>query len=92
MLFWRIADDTELLGYWSSHSFRGGCPLEDSLDKILLTVAEAAVVLGVSRALLYDKVKSGEVRSIKLGGARRIPREELDDYVARLAGAQSASA
>ena len=81
-----------MLGFFHSHSTGSGCPWEDSLDKILLTVAEAAIVLGVSRALLYDKVKSGEVRSIKLGGSRRIPRQELDDYIARLASSQSATA
>ena len=46
------------------------------------TVAAFGAKLGVSRQFLYGLIKSGELRSLKIGGARRIPASEL----ARLLG------
>ncbi len=37
------------------------------MDRLTFTVTEAAALLGVSRGLLYAKVRSGEIRAIKLG-------------------------
>jgi excisionase family DNA binding protein len=37
------------------------------MDRLTFTVTEAAELLGVSRGLLYAKVRSGDVRAIKLG-------------------------
>ncbi len=53
------------------------------MEKKLLTVAEAAFVTGCSRSLLYLKLMSGEIPSIKIGRARRIPIAALDEWVAR---------
>jgi excisionase family DNA binding protein len=47
----------------------------------LLKVTEAADVLGIGRTLLYDLIAKGEVQSLKIGGARRIARYDLDSYV-----------
>lgn len=59
------------------------------MDKKLLTVAEAALVMGVSRALLYQKVMSGEIPSIKIGRARRIPATAIDEFILRELADQS---
>ena len=53
------------------------------MDKKLLTVAESAIYLGVSRSLLYSYVLRGQIPSIKIGRARRIPVAALDEWVAR---------
>jgi excisionase family DNA binding protein len=53
------------------------------MDKKLVTVAEAALIMQVSRALLYQKVMSGEIPSIKIGRARRIPMAAIDEFIAR---------
>jgi excisionase family DNA binding protein len=53
------------------------------MDKKLVTVAEAALLMGISRALLYQKVMSGEIRSIKIGRARRIPVSVIDEWIAK---------
>ena len=50
-------------------------------DKVLLTMAEAARRLNVSRTYLYELVNNGEVESLKLGKLRRIPPAALDKYV-----------
>lgn len=60
------------------------------MDKKLVSVADAAVLMSVSRAFLYPKIMSGEIRSIKIGKkARRIPIEAIDEYVARELARQS---
>ena len=53
------------------------------MQKRLLTVSEAAHVMGVSRSLLYQRVLSGEIASFKIGRARRIPVEAIDEFIAR---------
>lgn len=43
----------------------------------LLRVEEAAAFLGVSRGLVYEMVKRGDLPSIKLGRLTRVRREGL---------------
>ncbi len=50
-------------------------------DRLLLTVPEAALRLGVGRSFLYGLLMSGEVESIKLGRSRRVPVTALDKFV-----------
>lgn len=54
------------------------------MEPILLTVGDAAAVLGVSRATLYDLLYRREVESVHIGRARRIPADALVAYVNRL--------
>ena len=53
-------------------------------DRILLTVDDAAVRLSMGRTLVYQKVLSGEIASVKIGRSRRIPVMALTAYVERL--------
>ena len=53
------------------------------MDKKLVTVAEASVLMGISRSLLYSLVMRGEVPSIKIGRARRIPVSVIDEWIAK---------
>ncbi len=62
------------------------------MDKIATTptqrflkVADLAVELRCSLAKAYRLIENGEVRSVKVGGLLRIPREELN----RLAGVET---
>ena len=52
-------------------------------EKVLLTVPEAALRLGCGRSFLYGLVMKGEIDSIKLGRARRIPVVALAQFVAK---------
>jgi excisionase family DNA binding protein len=56
------------------------------VNKLLLTPAEVAEVLGVGRSTVYELLAAGLVESVRIGRARRIPRAALDAYVARLRG------
>lgn len=53
------------------------------VGRLLLTIPEAAAVLGIGRTLVYDLVLRGELPSIKLGRARRIPIASLEKFIAR---------
>ncbi len=52
--------------------------------RIVLTVEEAAELLGIGRTLMYALVTAGEVESVRIGRLRRIPTDALDSYVLRL--------
>jgi excisionase family DNA binding protein len=52
-------------------------------NKKLLNVNEAATALGLGRSLVYTLVASGELVSIKIGRARRIPLSALDEFIAK---------
>ncbi len=52
------------------------------LDRMAYSPAEAAEVLGLCRASIYNLMARGELRSASLGRARRIPRVELERLLA----------
>ena len=52
--------------------------------RLLLTVAEAAHVLGCGRTLIYELLNAGELEAIKIHRLRRIPADSLRAYVDRL--------
>ncbi|WP_117198030.1 helix-turn-helix domain-containing protein [Nocardiopsis sp. TNDT3] len=54
---------------------------------LLLTPAEAQAVLRIGKTSLFTMLKSGEIRSIKLGRSRRIVAASLYELVARMADA-----
>ncbi|KLL10832.1 MULTISPECIES: helix-turn-helix domain-containing protein [Protofrankia] len=56
------------------------------MHKLLLTPAEAAAELRVSRAKLYQLMKAGLIDSVLIDRSRRIPRAALVTYVDRLRG------
>lgn len=51
------------------------------MDKILLTVTEAANRLALGRTMVYALVLRGEIASLKVGRARRIPVAALERFV-----------
>jgi len=53
---------------------------------VLLRPEEAADALRVGRTTVFELIKSGDLRSIKIGHLRRIPVAALADYVAKLDG------
>jgi excisionase family DNA binding protein len=51
--------------------------------KLLLTPQEAAQALGIGRTVLYQLLMRKDIRSFKLGAARRIPLSALQEFIAR---------
>ncbi|WP_239340636.1 helix-turn-helix domain-containing protein [Frankia sp. CiP3] len=56
------------------------------MHALLLTATEAADLLGVSRTTVYELLNAGQLESVRIGRARRIPRAALVAYVDRLRG------
>ena len=54
---------------------------DSKVERLLLTPAEAAAVLSVSRTTVYELLNRGVLRSIKLGACRRIPVEALGELI-----------
>ena len=63
-------------------------PQQDQRLRFLLTPDEAATALGMGRTYIYALLRSRQLRSVKLGTARRIPVQALESYIARLSVAQ----
>lgn len=53
-------------------------------EEVLLTVEQCAKRLNLGRSHTYKYVLSGELASLKIGRARRIPAVALEEFVARL--------
>jgi excisionase family DNA binding protein len=60
---------------------------ETRVERVLLRPEEAAKALGVSRTTVFELMRSGALRSVKIGAARRVSATALADYVASLEAA-----
>jgi excisionase family DNA binding protein len=50
-------------------------------NKITLRLDEAQAVSGLSRSTLYELIKSGRLRAVKVAGRRLIPRDALEQLL-----------
>jgi excisionase family DNA binding protein len=55
-----------------------------AVGQLLFRPEEAAQVLGVGRSMLYELLRSGALRSVKIGSCRRVSATALAEYVDRL--------
>lgn len=54
------------------------------MDKLLLTPVEAASALGIGRSKLYELLQTGQLPSVRIGACRRVPAEELHNFLLAL--------
>ena len=59
------------------------CMIADISDRLVVTVPEAARMLGISRAKLYPLISRGEIPSLKIGKCRRVPVREIESFIER---------
>ena len=59
-------------------------PLMAPKEPMLLTLKETAVALRLGRSKLYELMAAGKLRSVKIGGSRRISATALAEFVAAL--------
>lgn len=62
--------------------------MEEKAEKIVLTVDEAALILGISRPTAYQGVERGEIPHIRVGKRILVPRVALEKMLAS-AGSKS---
>ena len=62
--------------------------LDEALnERLLLKVERAALALDLSRSQVAEMIATGELPSIKIGRARRIPVAALRECIAKQSGA-----
>ena len=61
------------------------------MEKLLLTVPEAAQALGVGRSQMYAMLARGQVPCVRLGRSVRVPAEDLTMWVRRSVRAESSA-
>lgn len=63
--------------------------IEESVKDISViqyfSVVDVMAVLNCGRSKVYELIDSGEIKSVKMGGLRRIPQPALVEYQQRLA-------
>jgi excisionase family DNA binding protein len=47
-------------------------------ERIALRIRDASIVSGLSRSTLYELLKDGKLRAVKIGGRRLILRDSLE--------------
>jgi len=56
----------------------------EDMEKLLLRPSEAAAHLSIGRSKVYELMRLGQLRSVKIGGSRRIPQAALADFIATI--------
>ncbi|MBW1601779.1 helix-turn-helix domain-containing protein [Streptomyces sp. JJ66] len=51
---------------------------------MLYRITEAAVLLRLSRSVIYEQIRTRRLRTVKQGAARRIPATAINDYITLL--------
>ena len=59
------------------------------LAPVLVSVEDAATALGVRRTTAWELVRSGALRSTRIGARRLVPVAAIHEYAERLAGAEA---
>ena len=55
--------------------------VEQDPNLTLLRATEVARVLNISRAMAYQLMQRGEIRTVRIGAARRVRQTDLRDFI-----------
>ena len=58
------------------------------MESFLYTVQEAAETLKMSRSKVYGLIKQGALASVKIGGSRRLRKQDIAQFVESLGTTQ----
>lgn len=59
-----------------------GDATEPGPQRLLLTVPQAAQLLGIGVTLVYEEIGRGKLPHIRIGRALRVPRQALESWIA----------
>ncbi len=54
------------------------------MTRLLHPTTEGAALIGVGRSTLYELIRTGEIKTVKIGRRTLVPHEELERYVRAL--------
>ena len=57
--------------------------IRQATTPLLLTAEEAAELLHIGRSKVYDLIRNGDLRSIKIGRLRRVPLDAVHEFAAQ---------
>ena len=60
-----------------------------SVEKMLLKIPEVAAATGYSRAFIYERISTGELKVVRNGRTIRVATEDLRAWVENLKGDES---
>lgn len=60
----------------------------EAQNALSFSVNDACRVLGIGRTVLYDEIKRGRLRTVKLGRRTLIRRQDAEEWLNRLASEQ----
>ena len=55
--------------------------IDNTQERLLLTLDEAAFLLRVKRCTVYALITQGEIDAVKVGRLIRVPRKSIDCYI-----------
>ena len=56
-------------------------PIEPRENQALLKASQIANILNISKAFAYKLMQTGQIRSVRIAGARRVRHADLDAYI-----------
>jgi excisionase family DNA binding protein len=56
--------------------------VSEGVDRLLLTIKDAATALSVGRTTIYALIASGELAVVHIGRSSRVPAEAVREFVA----------
>ncbi|WP_406378252.1 helix-turn-helix domain-containing protein [Streptomyces sp. NBC_00197] len=55
--------------------------LAPHIERVLYRPEEAAATLGIGRSLIYEEIRLGRLRTVRIGRRRLVPPEYVAQYV-----------
>ncbi|MFD6922153.1 helix-turn-helix domain-containing protein [Streptomyces sp. NPDC059944] len=55
--------------------------LAPQIERVLYRPEEAAATLGIGRSLIYEEIRLGRLRTVRIGRRRLVPPEYIAQYV-----------
>lgn len=67
-----------------NQTFPGALPMPPGAVRIAHSVENAATLLDVGRTTVFELIRTGKIKAVKLGGRTLIPDAALRDFLASL--------
>jgi excisionase family DNA binding protein len=80
-----LAHEADADGDAGPHASVASRSADAPAERLAYSVAEAALITGLSRDLLYDQMRTGKLTFLKVGRRRIITRQNLEAFLARSA-------